>query len=127
MDREQTRAWGNWILSAFGLLTVLYCLAVLWFVATAPDLGLRCFVVNDHKSDAHSSKSGLQIRQVIHEPASDPREGPEPGDRLIEIARDRATTFVHFATRLLELRSAEFPGGDYTLDKDLLENPDRYP
>src|SRR5262245_9951899 len=74
MNQERSRIWGKWILSACGLLTVLYCLTVLGFVATAPDLGLRCLLVNDQEFDGDSSNAGLQIRQVIHEPASEPQE-----------------------------------------------------
>jgi hypothetical protein len=127
MNRELTKVWGHWILSVCGVLAVLYCLTVLGFVATAPDLGLRCLLVNDREADGTPSEVGLEIRQVMHEPASNPLEGPQPGDTLIEIARERATTFVHFATRLLDLRSAEYPGGDRFLDKDLLERPDQLP
>jgi transcriptional regulator with GAF, ATPase, and Fis domain len=53
--------------------------------------------------------------------------GPTRGDKLIEIAREPSRTFVHFAARLLDLRSAEFPGGDRFEIKDLLERPDQLP
>jgi len=48
MIHERTKVWGHRLLSAGGVLTVFYCLAVLGFVATrAPDVGLRCLLVND--------------------------------------------------------------------------------
>jgi transcriptional regulator with GAF, ATPase, and Fis domain len=99
----------------------------LGFVATAPDLGLRCLLVNDARSDLDDGRVGLQIRQITSDSGRDPREGPRPGDKLIEIAREPAGTFVHFAARLLDLRSAEFPGRGNFSDKDLLERADQLP
>jgi transcriptional regulator with GAF, ATPase, and Fis domain len=114
-------------LSACGVLTVLYCLAVLGFVATAPDIGLRCLLVNDPKTADQSAEIGLEIRQIVQDHSRDPREGPKPGDKLIEIARRPARTFTHFAARLLDLRSAEYPGRDQFSKIDLLEHPDQLP
>jgi len=127
VDRERTRVLGHWILSACGVLTVLYCLAVLGFVATAPDIGLRCLLVNEQKVDGDSDEVGLEIRQIIQDPSRDPREGPKPGDKLIEIARRPSRTFTHFAARLFDLRSAEFPGRDRFSQMDLLQHPDQLP
>jgi transcriptional regulator with GAF, ATPase, and Fis domain len=106
---------------------IFYCLAVLGFVATGPELGLRCLLVNDEKTTGESAEVGLQIRQIIAEPVGSPRGGPKPGDKLIEIARQPARTFVHFANRLLDLRSAEFPGGGVFSEIDLMNRPDQFP
>ncbi|MGE5194528.1 MAG: hypothetical protein ACM3U2_18715, partial [Deltaproteobacteria bacterium] len=127
MKYDRTRIWGHWLLSACGAVTIFYCLAVLGFVATGPEIGLRCLLVNDQKTSADGSDIGLEIRQIIADPTRDPGRGPRPGDKLIEIAREPAHTFVHFAARLLDLRSAEFPGGDRFSDKDLLTRPDQLP
>jgi transcriptional regulator with GAF, ATPase, and Fis domain len=108
-------------------LAVFYCLAVLGFVATAPDLGLRCLLVNDQQTDSDSGSVGLQIRQLTPEAAGDPRKGPRPGDKLLEIAREPAGTFVHFTACLLALRSGELPGSGSFSDKDLLERADQLP
>jgi transcriptional regulator with GAF, ATPase, and Fis domain len=109
------------------VLTVFYCLAVLGFVATAPDIGLRCLLVNDPQNQDETGEIGLQIRQIVQDPSRDPREGPKPGDKLIEIARKPARTFTHFAARLLDLRSAEFPGRDQFSKTDLLDHADQLP
>src|SRR6267378_3611283 len=98
MNSDRTKTWGNWMLSACGVFAVFYCLAVIGFVATAPELGLRCLLVNDQKADPDASEVGLEIRQILPDSLRDPREGPQPGDKLIEIARQPAGTFVHFAS-----------------------------
>src|SRR5216684_15823 len=103
MIRERTKIWGHRLLSAGGVLTVFYCLAVLGFVATAPDVGLRCLLVNDRVGAGGAIDVGLEIRQIVHDPADDAGNGPQPGDRLLEIAREPAGTFSHFAARLFDL------------------------
>lgn len=115
------------MLLACGALTVLYCLAVLWFVATSPDIGLRCLLTNDRESASDTAEVGLEIRQIIQDQTTSEWGGPQPGDRLLEIARLPAGTFVHFAARLLELRNPEVP---YVIDpssvKDLHERSDLF-
>src|ERR1700682_5860182 len=101
MNNEHTKVGGHWTLSVCGLLTVFYCLTVLGFVATAPDIGLRCLLVNDQSAGNSSADLGLEIRQIIQDPSRDPRGGPRPGDILVEIARQPARTFAHFSHRLL--------------------------
>src|SRR5258708_35187849 len=99
MIRERTKVWGYRLLSAGGVLTVFYCLAVLGFVATAPDIGLRCLLVND-RAGTDGADVGLEIRQIVHDPAGEAGDGPQPGDRLLEIAREPAWTFSPFAEAL---------------------------
>jgi len=114
MFRDRTKIWGHWLLSAFGVVTVFYCVAVLGFVATAPDIGLRCLLVNDRDA-AGTPDEGLEIRQIVPDPANVSGKGPQPGDRLLELAGEPAGTFSHFTARLLDLRSAvPFPVGKST-------------
>ena len=107
MDAQRRTDLGRWLLAGFGAVTVLYCLVVVGFVATAPDLGLRCLLVSTADPKNGSRGSGLEIRQIVRESARDMEDGPRPGDRLLEIAHRPAHTFAHFAARLIELRSAE--------------------
>ena len=132
MFRDRTKIWGHWLLSAFGVVTVFYCVAVLGFVATAPDIGLRCLLVNDRDA-AGTPDEGLEIRQIVPDPANVSGKGPQPGDRLLELAGEPAGTFSHFTARLLDLRSAvPFPVGKSTdLDQtgdwpDILRGDDRF-
>ncbi len=118
MIREQTKVWGHRLLSAGGVLTVFYCLAVLGFVATAPDIGLRCLLVNDRAGSSGAADVGLEIRQIVYDSASDAGHALRPGDRLLEIAREPAWTFSHFAARLFDLRSALPSPVDRSTDLD---------
>src|SRR5258708_40201907 len=104
MDFHRRTELGRWLLAAIGAATVFYCLVVLGFVASAPDLGLRCLLVSRADASNQSRESGLEIRQIIHGWSGDHADGPRPGDRLIEIAHRPAHTFAHSAARLIDLR-----------------------
>lgn len=137
----------KWLLSLCGVLVLIYCLAVLGFVTTSPDLGLRCLL-----SDAHDpAQSGPIIRGV--EPWMEvigPR--PKVGDRLKAIGSPAGRTsfsasevpdgsgidpgsspqpvrsFSEFTHRLSELRSSRLPaGGDVMVNTELLAEYDRLP
>src|SRR5262245_2148462 len=84
---DSWKKWGHWALFGSGGLVVCYCLAVLGFVATGPDIGLRCLLVND---EADGPASGLDIKQIIGSSQLDRCPRPSPGDRLTEIERKPA-------------------------------------
>jgi len=89
-----------------GLVTA-YCVAVLWYVATFPDVGLRCLL-----PDSQSLKNGgIEIHQWIAESAetSDPR--PKPGDHLVRLNGQKISTFLDFISSLESLRFAKVPPG----------------
>ncbi|HEY3968913.1 MAG TPA: sigma 54-interacting transcriptional regulator [Planctomycetaceae bacterium] len=114
MDLQKRTELTRWLLTIVGVAVVLYCLAVLGFVATSPDLGLRCLLVSGPNSTGGVPTPGLEIRQITREAAAGIREwqselgdGPRAGDRLLEIAHRPAYTFAHFAARLLDLRTEQ--------------------
>ncbi len=114
MDLQKRTELSRWLLTFVGVAIVLYCLAVLGFVATSPDLGLRCLLVSGPNSAGGVSRPGLEIREITREAAAGIREwkselgeGPQAGDRLLEIAHRPAHTFAHFAARLLDLRTEQ--------------------
>lgn len=124
---------GRWVLAAVGVVIVLYCLAVLGFVATSPDLGLRCLLVSSPDSSSTPAR-GLEIRQItpeaangIRQRARDLGDGPKAGDRLLEIARRPSHTFAHFAARLIDLRSVQPFGAKIPDDADIGELGNRLP
>lgn len=127
MDLQRRTELGRWLLAVFGAMTVLYCLVVLGFVATAPDLGLRCLLVSSPDSDNRSNVSGLEIRQITRESSKDLGDGPRPGDRLLEIMHRPAHTFAHFAARLIDLRSAEPFGRKLAAGESFHEKRDQLP
>jgi transcriptional regulator with GAF, ATPase, and Fis domain len=126
MDFHKRSDVARWLLTGFGAATVLYCLIVLIFVATAPDLGLRCLLINSGDTN-RTADSGLEIRQTTLAVATDTLDGPRPGDKLLEIARRPAHTFAHFAARLIELRGAEPWGPKLAVDESLRAKQDRLP
>jgi len=132
MDLRRRIEIGRWVLACLGGLTLLYCVAVLGFVATAPDLGLRCLLASSQPADPQSASPGLEVREITPELARDLRlqvndfgEGPAPGDRLLKIAGRPAHTFAHFAARLMELRSARPFGGKLSPDASFREQRER--
>ena len=122
--------WIKWILSILGGLAVVYCLFVLGYVATSPDIGIRFLVADPPVELTPNGKRppGILIRQSTEGASADPRFAPQPGDRLIEVARQPVPTFLHFVQRLNELRNVELPpGGDRISDADLFEEADLLP
>ncbi|MBI3863153.1 MAG: GAF domain-containing protein [Planctomycetia bacterium] len=113
---------------------MLYCLTVLGFVATAPDLGLRCLLVSSPASGSAGSTRGLEIRQITREAAAgilereqDLGSGPRAGDRLLEIDRKPAHTFAHFAARLFDLRGIQPFGPKIDDDANFRDQGKRLP
>jgi transcriptional regulator with GAF, ATPase, and Fis domain len=114
MDLQKRTEVIRCLLTTIGVAIVLYCLAVLGFVATTPDLGLRCLLVSSPDSPSAAHARGLEICQITREAAdgirqrrADLGDTPSAGDRLLEIAHRPAHTFAHFAARLLDLRNAQ--------------------
>jgi hypothetical protein len=56
------RKSGKWPLMTLGTLAIIYAVAILAFVATAPDLRLRCLLTDEH-SDS-SAVGGLRIQET---------------------------------------------------------------
>lgn len=83
---------------------VAYSVAVLLYVATFPDIGIRCLLPESTKD---SQTPGLEIQRF---PDVDPAAGI--GDRLMSVNGRPVRTFLDFVSHLSELRSAKVgPGG----------------
>ena len=99
------------LLAAFTSVAVLYCIAVLWYVATSPDVGLRCLPANDVDT------RGVEIRVG---PSSSVGTPPRPGDVLIELHGRPIRSFVDFAWAHAALRNARIdPGGQLGTEQEL--------
>ena len=102
-------------------LVLSYCVVVLAFVATVPDLRLRVLL---HDDDDSQSKSGMIIREVPGIRCRGPK--PEVGDVLRRIGDQPIRTFNDFAMSLLHVHSAQVPrdgllkAGD---DPSLIDEP----
>ncbi|HTI51805.1 MAG TPA: sigma 54-interacting transcriptional regulator [Planctomycetaceae bacterium] len=102
-------------------MILVYCLAVLAFVTTSSDLGLRFLLREELSAATDSRPSGLTIRQIADGGFFDPDlRPPRTGDRLVRIAGRPTLTFLHFAERMLELRSVEIPVGGHLNSRTVL-------
>jgi transcriptional regulator with GAF, ATPase, and Fis domain len=95
----------QFVLGAMGAVAVIYSMVVLGFVATTPDLGIRCLM------DDRPWENGVTDGIVIHTlPAGGEIQarGPLPkvGDRLVRIGDWPINTFVDFTQALMRLRGA---------------------
>jgi len=90
------------LLTSLAVGGVIYCLVALSYIATSPDLRLRCLLAED---DAAARQAG-EIT-IVEAPASGDRQRvfPVAGDRLISVAGFRTRSFVDFANALTWVRS----------------------
>ena len=87
-------------------LAVSYSVIVLWYVATFPDIGLRCLLPSF--ADEHHA-GGVEIKQFHYDKIS---PAPGSGDRLMEVNGRPVATFLDYIDQLILLRSAKIePGG----------------
>ena len=98
-------------LAIFTSAAVLYCIVVLWYVATSWDIGLRCLPANDGEIQ------GVEIRVVTAAGVGTP---PRPDDVLVEFHGRPIRSFVDFAWAHAALRNAQIdPGGMLGSEQDV--------
>ena len=94
-----------WVAACTGLV-VTYSVVVLWYVATFPDIGVRCLL--PASGDEHLG-GGVEVRQNLW---TDIAPGPRTGDRLTMMNGKPIRTFLDYVDQLVSLRSAKIvPGG----------------
>ncbi|HVW03146.1 MAG TPA: sigma 54-interacting transcriptional regulator, partial [Planctomycetaceae bacterium] len=132
----KTASQARWVLSASGVLVLFYCLFVLAFVGTSPDLGLRVLL-----TDSLDSR-GPVIQYVTASLRHKGQEPPKAGDILLAIGPPSArwsesmseggdaaqrprlqpvTTFLHFTRALMDLRRETPAGGTLPRNSDPAE------
>ena len=98
-------------LAIFTSAAVLYCITVLWYVATSHDAGLRCLPANDVDTRGVEIQVGPVAGSAVGTP-------PRPGDVLVEFYGRPIRSFVDFAWAHAALRNASIdPGGKLGVDK----------
>jgi len=110
------RTYGRTGIVALAALTVVYTVSVLIYVATAPDLRLRCVLVDEPVEVPAGGVSGIQLRAT---PGMESQGvEPQPGDRLLAIGRAPMNSFADFTSRLSDLRNTPVPAGGqiYAMD-----------
>src|SRR5712691_11737813 len=96
------------VVTISGSLALLYCVIVLAYVATVPDLRLRVLLADDDRQDDPNS-SGDVVRDVPGLLCRGPK--PSAGDILVRIGDHRIRAFGDFAKSLLSLRRAAVDPG----------------
>ena len=86
-------------------LIVTYSVVVLWYVATFPDIGLRCLLPFDGDPPA---TGGLEIQYVLPDVGV---PSLKPGHHLLTLNGQRIRTFLDFIEQLNALRSAKIEAG----------------
>lgn len=114
----------RWTLAVGAGFVILYCLVSIGYVATAPDIGLRCVL---HDDDLAPGIPGPRIRAVVPN-LSGVGELPVAGDQVVTIARQPVPTFLHFCAAVSRLRGGPLPGAPSQYEaSDLAERSNQLP
>lgn len=87
------------------IAAISYCLVVIWYVATFPDVGVRCLLPTDPNTDS------LYITQFTHSPEDCLSEEVKPDQQIYGFAGRPATNFLAFIESVANLRTATIPPG----------------
>ncbi|RMG40550.1 MAG: AAA family ATPase [Planctomycetota bacterium] len=96
----------RWCIAAASAAGIAYCLAVLAYVITAPDLRMRCLLADE--DDAAAAPPGVTLEATPGLRFRGP-DGPRVGDRVVAIHQRPTPTFCDFVSRLRELRGLRVP------------------
>lgn len=88
-------------------LVVVYCVTVMWYVATFPDIGIRCLL----PETISSANGGIEICQWISEAGQISGPRPTAGDQLVRLNGQQVETFLDFVSAMQSLRFAKIPPG----------------
>ncbi|QDT53268.1 Transcriptional regulatory protein ZraR [Caulifigura coniformis] len=88
------------VLTCVSALCGLFSLFALWYVASSPDLPVRCVL-----SEESVAELGLPIRYGPREDDFDGKVLPVPGDRLVSLGGRSIRSFVDYTYVLADLRS----------------------
>jgi len=96
-----------------GTVVVCYALAVLWFVSTTPDPGIRVLLSDSLRVETGEPVAGILIRRIVGRPIVIEKMAPQPtvGDRLLQLGDQKVNSFLDFTALLARLRSFELPPG----------------
>jgi transcriptional regulator with GAF, ATPase, and Fis domain len=106
--REKPGGFGDprVVLATCLTLIVVYCVMVLWYVATFPDVGIRCLLPESTRLGR-----GIEIRRYEEMSGETTDPAPKPGDRLLSLNGRPIATYFDLAHALQGLRFAKVPPG----------------
>ena len=87
------------------MVSISYCMIVIWYVATFPDIGIRCLLPTS--AETHE----LQVTQFVHSEEDCKSEPVRADQGLVRIGGAPAGNFLLFVHNLARLRSAQIPPG----------------
>ncbi len=87
------------------IASISYCLVVIWYVATFPDVGVRSLLPVTADADS------LLITQFTHSKEDCLSEEVKPGQRMFRFAGRPATNFLAYIESVANLRTATIPPG----------------
>ena len=90
-------------LAGAAIASITYCLMVIWYVATFPDIGIRCLLPEKVQNGQ------LEIVQFVHSEDDCLSHPLSAGQQLLRVGRKPADNFILFVHSLAELRSAPIP------------------
>ena len=119
------------VLATTGTLAVLYCIVVLSYVATSPDLRFRCLLFDSTRpSGLPEEVHGVVMRRVELGRESVPPNCklPREGDVLTRVAGGRVLSFFDFSLQVSGLRHAQLKdNGQLAQGADISEHMDTAP
>ncbi len=123
LPQMSSRKW----LSTFGTLALLYCIVVLSYVVTSPDIRVRCLLLDSIPSEWPSSRgapaTGVVMRKVSLEGSVAPHlPVPQNGDVLVELAGAPIRSFFDFSHQVHQLNAARLKdNGQLAVGADISE------
>ncbi|MEX0727559.1 MAG: sigma 54-interacting transcriptional regulator [Planctomycetaceae bacterium] len=102
-----TNHWPRRIIVAFAVLMVIYCVTVIGFVTTSPDIGLRCLLIG--RTGPDPLQPGIEI-QSLPSVNSLTDDRPANGSVLLRVGEQPIRTYRDFPAALEWLRQAD-PSG----------------
>jgi len=119
------------ILATAGTLALLYCIVVLAYVATSPDIRIRCLLFDSSlPAGLPDDAAGVVMRRVdLGDDAIPPNcEVPGEGDILTRVAGARVLSFFDFSRHVTGLRRAQLKdNGQLAEGADISEHMDTAP
>ena len=95
------------MLASAGTLAIAYCITILAYVATSPDIRIRCLLLDSHPAGLSADVHGIVIHKTTSATAVAPNlPRPRVGDVLTEIGRQSVRSFFDFQQQVAALRSA---------------------
>ena len=123
--------WTNrqkWFVAGAGGFIFVYCVLVLGYVATSPDVRIRCLIEDEPGKHGGTGVEiskvgqlqglafGVGIQDTADLKVAEGCPEPRPGDTLLRLGDRRIDTFLDFTLALRELRNASseqlLPGAD---------------